>query len=105
MTVMFFDNQSHSADLDWLREGLPDMLIAGLSRSQKLNVLSRQQLSLLFQRSGSKQTDKLQWDEALELARKSRAEVMVLGNFARIGEKVRIDVQIHDVRDEIFLLL
>ena len=99
VSVMFFDNQSHSADLDWLREGLPDMLIADLSRSQKLNVLSRQQLSLLFERSGSKLADKIGWEDALELARKSQAEVMVLGSFARIGEKVRIDVQIHNIPD------
>src|SRR5207237_6538591 len=32
VAVIFFDNQSESRDLDWLREGLADMLITNLSR-------------------------------------------------------------------------
>lgn len=99
LVVMYFENQSNSPDLDWLREGLADMLIADLSRAQKLTVLSRQQLYLLIERSGHKQTDKLQLDEALEIAHKSQADVIVLGSFARLGEKIRIDVQLHDARD------
>src|SRR5436305_62493 len=50
VAVMFFDNQSDSADLDWLREGLADMLITDLSRSGNLAVLSRQQLHVLLER-------------------------------------------------------
>jgi tetratricopeptide (TPR) repeat protein/DNA-binding winged helix-turn-helix (wHTH) protein len=99
IAVMYFENQSNNAELDWLREGLPDMLIANLSRSQKLTVLSRQQLYLLLERTDHKQTDKLQLDDALEIARKSRADVIALGSFAKLGQKIRIDVQLHDARD------
>src|SRR5207249_5100217 len=99
IAVMYFENQSNNAELAWLREGLPDMLIANLSRSQKLTVLSRQQLYLLLERSGHKQTDKLELDDALEIARRSRADVIALGSFAKLGEKIRIDVQLHDARD------
>ena len=38
VAVMFFENQSNSTELEWLREGLADMLIADLSRSTKLTV-------------------------------------------------------------------
>ncbi len=50
VAVMFFENQSNSAELEWLREGLADMLIANLSRSEKLTVLSRIQLQSLLER-------------------------------------------------------
>ncbi|MBV8903573.1 MAG: winged helix-turn-helix domain-containing protein, partial [Acidobacteriia bacterium] len=52
VAVMYFENQSHKADLNWLREGLADMFIADLAHSDKLSVLSRQQLELLLERAG-----------------------------------------------------
>jgi tetratricopeptide (TPR) repeat protein/DNA-binding winged helix-turn-helix (wHTH) protein len=98
LAVMYFENQSGSADLDWLREGLADMLITNLSRSKRLNVLSRQQLYLLLERGGHRQTEAIRLDDALEIARKTRAEVVVLGSFARLGEKIRIDVNLHNAQ-------
>src|SRR5262245_61786219 len=59
IAVMFFDNESSSPDLDWLREGLADMIITDLSRSRNLTVLSRQQLHVLLDRLGHKNTEKI----------------------------------------------
>lgn len=97
LAVMFFENQSGSAEFEWLREGLADMLINNLSRSEKLNVLSRQQLRILLERGGYKTGDKINLETALETARKSRVEFIVVGSFARIGEKVRLDAQVYNV--------
>jgi tetratricopeptide (TPR) repeat protein/DNA-binding winged helix-turn-helix (wHTH) protein len=99
VAVMYFDNQSGSRDLDWLREGLADMIITDLSRSEKLSLLSRQQLHLLLERIGHNENEKIRLDEALDVARRSQAKIVVLGSFARLGEQIRIDVQLHDARD------
>jgi tetratricopeptide (TPR) repeat protein/DNA-binding winged helix-turn-helix (wHTH) protein len=99
VAVMFFDNRSKSADLDWLREGLADMLITDLSRSKNLAVLSRQQLQLLLERAGHGDKESIRLNEALDLARKSQAKIVILGGFARLGEQIRIDVQLHDAGD------
>lgn len=99
IAVMYFDNQSGSSDLDWLREGLADMIITDLSRSEKLSLISRQRLHLLLERIGHKENEKIRLDEALEVARRSLAKIVILGNFARLGEQIRIDVQLHDARD------
>jgi tetratricopeptide (TPR) repeat protein len=93
---MYFENQSARPDLDWLREGLADMLITDLARSNKLTVLSRQQLHLLLERGGYKPSDKIQLDDALDIARRSHAEALVLGSFAAVDGQVRIDVQMHE---------
>jgi len=97
VAVMFFHNAAGDEELDWLREGLADMLITDLSRSERLTILSRQQLSALLERTGyygGGTSDRL--DTALDLAKKSGAQVIVTGSFARAGEKLRIDVQVLD---------
>src|SRR6185295_9745798 len=99
VAVMFFDNQSGSADLDWLREGLADMLITDLSRSKNLTLLSRQQLHTLLERAGHPPSEKIRIEEALEIAQKSKATIIIMGSFARLGEQIRIDAQLHDGRD------
>src|SRR6185437_82824 len=99
VAVMFFDNQSGSADLDWLREGLADMIITDLSRSKNITVLSRQQLYVLLNRAGHKASDNIQLDDAINIARQSHAKVFLLGSFVRLGEQIRIDVHLHDSRD------
>jgi tetratricopeptide (TPR) repeat protein/DNA-binding winged helix-turn-helix (wHTH) protein len=96
LAVMFFGNQSKSAELDWLREGLADMLITNLSRSKKLTVLSRQQLQILLERAEYNTDDEINLEKALEVARKSGAEFFVIGSFARLGEKVRLDARLHN---------
>jgi DNA-binding winged helix-turn-helix (wHTH) protein/TolB-like protein/Flp pilus assembly protein TadD len=96
LAVMYFDNQSGSTDLEWLREGLADMLIASLSRSKQLNVLSRQQLFILLERIGHRPADPIRLDDAIEIGRKSQAEVIVLGSFARLGDKIRINVSLYN---------
>jgi tetratricopeptide (TPR) repeat protein/DNA-binding winged helix-turn-helix (wHTH) protein len=92
--VMYFENQSARRDLDWMREGLADMFITDLARSDRVTVLSRQQLHVLLERTSH--SGKLPLDEALEIARRSHAEQIVLGHFAAVGEEIRIDVQVHD---------
>jgi tetratricopeptide (TPR) repeat protein len=96
IAVMYFENQSGRTDLNWLREGLADMFITGLARSQGLTVLSRQQLHLLLERIGHKPASDIGLDAALDLARRSHAEAVLLGSFAALGEQILISVQLFD---------
>ncbi|MBS1786937.1 MAG: tetratricopeptide repeat protein [Acidobacteria bacterium] len=96
VAVMYFENRTGDRELDWMREGLADMLIANLSRFQRLTLLSRQQLAALLNRTGHQNAEPIGLEEALEIARRAQADMMILGGFARIGEKVRIDVILHD---------
>jgi eukaryotic-like serine/threonine-protein kinase len=99
VAVMFFDNDSGSGELDWLREGLPDMIITNLSRSKNLTLLSRQQLHILLDRVGYKQPEKIRLEQAVNIARQAQAKIVFLGSFAKLGDQIRIDVHLHDARD------
>ncbi len=98
VAVMYFENRAGNRELDWLREGLADMLIASLSRSQRLTLLSRQQLAALLSHAGQENAAQIKLEDGLEIAKRAQAEMMILGGFARLGDKVRIDVTLHDAR-------
>ena len=92
VALMPFVNQSRSADLDWLKQGLPDMLIAGLARSQGLTVASRADLP----QAGADDAPDVRLAAALAAAQRRKARLAVLGSFARLGGAIRIDVQVYD---------
>jgi tetratricopeptide (TPR) repeat protein/DNA-binding winged helix-turn-helix (wHTH) protein len=96
VAVMRFEDLSASADMDWLREGLADMLITDLSRSTKLTVLGRQQLHILLERLGKENERNIQLYDAFSIARASRADVVVLGSYASVGGTIQISVQLYD---------
>ena len=93
---MYFRNQSGNAELDWLREGFADMLINNLSRSPKLNILSRQQFHTLLDRNGYSGDEELSAENVLDISRKSGAESFITGSFTQIGEAIRMDAMLYD---------
>ena len=95
VVVMYFDNQSNTPELQWLREGLADMFITSLSRSENVAVVSRQQLYSSLQRT-RRNADEFQLKDALEVARRMKVDLVVSGSFARLGEKIRLDARIHN---------
>jgi tetratricopeptide (TPR) repeat protein len=74
------------------------MLITDLSRSAGLTVLGRQQLHLLLERTGRRRAETIRLDDAIEIGRLSQAEAIILGSFARFGEKLHISVNLYDAR-------
>ncbi|MEP7270241.1 MAG: tetratricopeptide repeat protein [Acidobacteriota bacterium] len=98
VAVMYFENQSGDRELDWLREGLADMLIVNLSRSRGLTLLSRQQLDALLDHIGYGSASKIRLEDGQEVGRRAQAEVLIFGRFARLGEQIRIDVTLHEAR-------
>jgi tetratricopeptide (TPR) repeat protein len=98
VAVLYFENLSGERDLDWLSAGLADMFITDFSRSRHLTAINREQLHLLLERNDRKPRDKIPFELGLEVARESRADAVVLGSFARFGEKLRIDVRLLDVQ-------
>lgn len=96
VAVLPFENRSGDADLDWWREGVADMLITGLTRSSRLEVISRQHVVELQQRGDDGARSSESVEAARRLAQRAHAGVVVFGSFARSGTRIRIDTQILD---------
>ena len=100
LAVMYFENQSAKPDLNWLSEGLADMFIIDLARFDTLTVMSRQQLHLLLKerlpRTGHQPQDGIHLSDALEIARQSRADGVLLGTYQTLGAKILINVRLFE---------
>jgi tetratricopeptide (TPR) repeat protein/DNA-binding winged helix-turn-helix (wHTH) protein len=96
VAVMFFEKRNGGADIDWLREGLSDMLITQLSRSDALSVISRGQLAALLQRRDFRAPG-IPIGQQLAIARAANATRLITGTYAQLGRDIRIDAQVHDV--------
>jgi tetratricopeptide (TPR) repeat protein/DNA-binding winged helix-turn-helix (wHTH) protein len=94
IAVMFLDNQSQSAERDWMRQGLAEMLITGLSRSNRVNVLGRKHLLTLLEAVSHPADREIPLDVAREVARRASASHLLTGSFAQVGGVTRIDVRI-----------
>lgn len=100
VAVMLFTNSSGSTEFDWLHSGLPDMLAAGLSRSDKLSVLGQPHLAELL---GRRETNggEVSLKDAGEIARRSGAGHFITGSFAQVGDNIRVDVSLYAQNGEL----
>lgn len=96
LAVMFFDNRSGDTELDWLREGLPDMILTKLSRSNKVMTLSRAQLQAVLKREGYKDGSAIEQEAATAVARRAGVNTLVMGDFSRLGETIRVNATLID---------
>lgn len=89
VAVVRFENRSGQPELDWLREGLPEMLATTFSRSRALDVVSRERVAL---KGGAPPVE-----GAMTLARSVHASAAVMGSFSKLGDSMRVDVRVYQV--------
>ncbi len=97
--VLPFENSSGANDLDWLREGLEDMLITNLGRSAGMHVLGREQVRGLLAAGDASGA----FDRAIAWGRQHGAGIVITGSFGRLGDQVRVVAQAYRVRDGILI--
>ncbi|MFQ5526111.1 MAG: protein kinase [Thermoanaerobaculia bacterium] len=98
VAVMFFDNLSGDPELDWLRNGLTDMLVTDLSQSPDLRVLSTNRIYQIL--SDMKKLDEriTSFEVIREVAEEAAADTVILGSFAKLGETIRISITIQEAQ-------
>ncbi|HEY6552174.1 MAG TPA: protein kinase, partial [Vicinamibacteria bacterium] len=92
LAIVPFTNATGSAEMEWLRSGLPDMLVTDLSQSKYVRPVPGERVFRVLEESGlDKQT---RFDEkALEAVSKlAHAESVLSGQFVESGGKLRLDL-------------
>ncbi len=99
IAVLSFRNMSGDASLNWLDNGLPELLTTNLSQVKGMDVLSREQVSRAIKRKGQQDAAELPPDAALDVARDAGADAFVTGSLMKLGtSKLRVDLHVQDTR-------
>jgi tetratricopeptide (TPR) repeat protein/DNA-binding winged helix-turn-helix (wHTH) protein len=97
LIVFPLGNETGRQDLDWLREGLSDMILTDLAHTGQWNVLSREKIFALLDHGTSRGSASLK--RMLEAARSVHAKDFITGTLSMSGQQIAIRVETRDGRD------
>lgn len=96
IAVLYFNNLSQDQSLNWLDNGLTDMLTTNLAQVKGLDVLSTERVMSAVQRA-SKDGKSLDPAQAQEVARDAGADAYITGALLKMGPtQLRLDVRVQD---------
>jgi len=85
-------------DYKKLVEGIPDMLMTDLGKSEKITLVERVQIDKALKNFSVESSDIIDPKTVVEIGHWLGARAIVLGSVSQIGSKVRIDCRIIDIR-------
>jgi len=86
LAVLYFENKSGDAKLDNWRDGLAELLIASLSQSKYIRVISGDEMYTILKRLGLADARKYSSEDIEKIATQTRATHVLRGNFIKVGE-------------------
>src|SRR5215469_5648662 len=96
IAVLYFSNLSQDQSLNWLDNGLTDMLTTNLAQIKGLDVLSTERVMKAVERA-SKDGKSLDPARAQDIARDTGADAYITGALLKIGPtQLRLDVRAQD---------
>jgi tetratricopeptide (TPR) repeat protein len=92
VAILPFGNATGAAELEWMRMGLPDMLVTDLAQSQYVRPVPAERVLHVLQQAGL--TQQSRFDEAaLEaVAGRTRAHSVLAGQIVESGGKLRLEL-------------
>ena len=96
ITILFFENQTGDASLNWLERGITEMLITDLSQSRQLDVLRSDRLIDVLKKLGKEAAEIMNFRVASAVAKEAKAEAFIHGRFLWAGEMLRIEMEVRD---------
>ncbi len=100
LAIMPFRNTSGDTALDWLGPNLSEMLSADIGQSRHVRMVSSDRLQQVLHDlhiSSGSQTDVATLRRVAEFI---NADTMVYGQYVRLGEQIRIDTTVMDLRQD-----
>jgi serine/threonine protein kinase/tetratricopeptide (TPR) repeat protein len=100
LAILPFRNASGDASLDWLGSSLAEWLSTDVGQSSALRTVSSERLHQILQDLRISADTNLDSNALRRLAEFSNAQTVVWGQYARLGEQIRIDATLRDLKQE-----
>jgi len=94
--VLHFRNNTRNRSLDWLEQGLVEMLATDLSQSRQLNIPSSEKVVETVQRLGLEMDDVINPENGLRVARALKAEAFICGQYSMRNDSLLIELDLRD---------
>ena len=95
LAVVEIENLSDDRSLDWLGNGVVELLSSDLAQSKSLGVISTERIRGLI-RQRLKSEGHLPPSEAQEVAKEAQADLFASGALLRLGHGLRLDLRVQD---------
>jgi len=96
IAILMFVNRTGDRNLQWLCQGITDMLIRDLSQSRFLNVITIQRVLDIFSNLGIQSPEKVDYKMISTIGKKAQAEAVITGGFSVTEDSVSINVQLYN---------
>ena len=96
LAILGFENKTGDPELDWLETGLPEILLTDLVQSQSVQIISQKRIQDCF--PPERRNDHT-FDECVDAAGTLGAVHVLSGSYYKLGDKIRIDARIVDVKN------
>ncbi|MEE8604897.1 MAG: hypothetical protein V3S65_05950, partial [Candidatus Aminicenantaceae bacterium] len=98
LAVMYFKNNTGDANLDHWREMIADSFVADLNQSKYIDVLSSENVFQILKNLNQLKANTYSSDVLKLVAARGGVNHVLVGNYAKAGETIRIHVNLIDVR-------
>jgi tetratricopeptide (TPR) repeat protein/predicted Ser/Thr protein kinase len=98
LAILPFHNASTDLTIDWLGPSLAEMLSTGVGQSSRLRTVSSDRLHQILKDLRISPNADLDPDTLRRVAELSNADLMVWGQYAKFGERIRIDATLLDLK-------
>ena len=96
IAVLYFENNTGNAQLDWLRTGLTDMLVTDLSQSPDVEVMGTDRLVQILTSMKRQDDRSVSFDTVQEIARRAGVKTVLLGSYVKAGDTIRINLKLQE---------
>jgi serine/threonine protein kinase/tetratricopeptide (TPR) repeat protein len=104
ITVISFENQTGDSTNNYLRRGIPELLITSLGQSRYLRPTPWERLRDLMRQIGRAGEQNIDSDLGFELARRDSAKAIISGTLVKLGNVFVTTVTMYDVRSKELLM-
>jgi serine/threonine protein kinase/Tfp pilus assembly protein PilF len=96
LAVMHFENNTGDSALDHWRKAMSDLLIADLSQSKYISVISAEELYNILEDKNLLDVKSYSSKALKDVASRAGVKYVLVGKMTKAGETIRIDIQLQD---------
>jgi tetratricopeptide (TPR) repeat protein/TolB-like protein/predicted Ser/Thr protein kinase len=96
VAVLYFQNNTGSTQLDWLRTGLTEMMVTDLSQSPDVEILGTDRLHDILRDLHRQDDAVVSFDTVQEIAKRAGVQHVLIGGYVKAGDTIRITTTLQE---------